>query len=212
MNLKNTHFLQSAHNIQQLPNSVAEVAFAGRSNAGKSTAINKITNQTGLAKVSKTPGRTQLLNFFQVTDKKFLVDLPGYGFAKVPAKLQIHWLNTMRTYLETRPALKGIILLMDIRHPLTDLDIDFISLLADFNLSTHIVLTKADKLNRSPALQQQQKVISTLKNFNFTNIPSVQLLSSLKNIGVTELENKILDLLDINNNTVDADIRATKTK
>lgn len=196
INLNKAKFVISANAMTQLPFGRAEVAFAGRSNAGKSTALNKLTNIKGLAKSSKTPGRTQLINYFEVAEEKFLVDLPGYGFAKVPARVQNHWLKFMNAYLSQRESLKGVIMLMDIRHPLTNLDLDFLELLADVELPVHILLTKADKIKRSPAMAQEQKVLSTIKNYDFKNLQSIKMFSSTNNIGVQETIKQITDWLE----------------
>ena len=140
-------YMTSAARLNQCPeDSGWEVAFAGRSNAGKSSAINSLTNNKKLAKTSKTPGRTQLINFFQLSDRQRLVDLPGYGFAKVPLKVKQECTKTLEQYLQTRESLRGMILLMDVRHPMQDFDRQILSWAATAAMPVHILLTKADKL------------------------------------------------------------------
>jgi len=147
MDFSNTHFIKSAHLPSQwLPDRGAEVAFAGRSNVGKSSAINAITNRKGLAKTSKTPGRTQHINFFEVEPMRRVVDLPGYGFANVPDRVKKHWAETIETYLAERRCLRGLILPMDSRRPLTERDVQMLEWCGDAELDVHILLTKADKL------------------------------------------------------------------
>lgn len=147
-----TRFLSSAHSLDQLPpDEGREVAFAGRSNAGKSSALNALTGQKALARISKTPGRTQLINLFQVEPGRFLVDLPGYGYAKVPEALRRHWRRTLAEYFERRRSLNGLILLMDIRHPLTEMDRQMLDWSRHRGLPCLVLLTKADKLKRGPA-------------------------------------------------------------
>ena len=190
MNYNNAVFLKSANLLSQLPSeSQAEVAFAGRSNAGKSSALNAITNIRSLARTSKTPGRTQLLNYFQIADHSFLVDLPGYGYAKVPGKVQAHWEETLSEYIETRQELRGIVLIMDIRHPLKDFDQQMIAWVTSQNLPIHILLTKADKLKRGPAISTLLHVKKTLANYG--ELVSVQLFSSLDLSGIDEARLKL---------------------
>ncbi len=178
-------FVTSAHKISQLPiDSTAEVAFAGRSNAGKSSAINTITNIRGLAKTSKTPGRTQLLNYFQLEPHLYMVDLPGYGYAKVPHAIQAHWEKTLTQYIETRTQLRGIVLIMDIRHPLKDYDQLMIAWVVRQQLPIHILLTKADKLTRGAAANTLLQVRKNLENYG--DLVTVQLFSSLRVKGVDE--------------------------
>lgn len=178
-----TKFVKSAQKLEQIPaESKIEIAFAGRSNAGKSSAINAITNVKNLARTSKTPGRTQLLNFFQVEQHCFLVDLPGYGYAKVSHSVQKGWEKTLSEYIETREELRGIVLIMDIRHPLQDHDVQMINWVANLNIPMHILLTKSDKLNRGPAMSMLQQVRKRLEPFG--DLISVQLFSALKHTGV----------------------------
>ena len=159
------HFLNSVNALAQLPPDTGrEVAFAGRSNAGKSSALNALTGQRQLARVSKTPGRTQLLNFFLVEPERYLVDLPGYGYAQVPDAIRRHWRALVERYLRERAALRGLMLLMDIRHPLTPLDRQLLDGCAHRPLPAHVLLTKADKLSHgaaSTALQQVQRTLQT---------------------------------------------------
>lgn len=156
-------FLQSAHTLAQLPaDSGIEIAFAGRSNAGKSSALNAITQSKALARVSRTPGRTQLINYFRIDEQRHLVDLPGYGYAKVPDKTRQHWQTTLQDYFARRRSLGGLMLVMDIRHPLQPLDWRMIEWCVNAELKLHLLLTKSDKLTRNVAntalLQTQQQL------------------------------------------------------
>ncbi|NTS78669.1 YihA family ribosome biogenesis GTP-binding protein [Catenovulum sp. SM1970] len=190
LNYHSTSFVTSAPNITKLPaDEGIEVAFAGRSNAGKSSALNTLTRQKSLARTSKTPGRTQLINVFEVTESKRLIDLPGYGFAKVPEAMKRQWQAALGEYLQERECLKGIVVLMDIRHPMKDLDHDLISWAVDSNLSVMVLLTKSDKLKAGPRNSQVLKVRKELKELG--GDIEVQSFSSLKNLGVKELENKL---------------------
>jgi len=145
-------FLTSANEPRQLPaDSGAEIAFAGRSNAGKSSALNVICDQTGLARTSKTPGRTQLLNVFALDEGRRLIDLPGYGYAKVPEKMREHWRHMIDMYLRERQSLRGVVLIMDSRHPLKEFDQQMLGFCRDIALACHVLLTKSDKLGRSEA-------------------------------------------------------------
>ena len=182
-------FVTSAANLAACPpESLAEVAFAGRSNAGKSSAINAITNQTRLARISKTPGRTQLINFFGLAEGRFLVDLPGYGFAKVPLSVKNKWQEELEKYLRRRQVLCGLILLSDIRHPLKEFDRMMIDWAVQSGLPLHLLLTKSDKLKRGAAQNALLAVQKELKPFS--NV-TVQPFSSLKNDGVTEVRAKL---------------------
>jgi GTP-binding protein len=185
IHLSKATFTLSAPDIRRLPeDSGIEVAFAGRSNAGKSSALNTLTNQRGLARVSKTPGRTQLINIFEVAPNRRLVDLPGYGFAKVPIEMKKKWQKALGEYLEKRECLKGLVILMDIRHPLKDLDMDLIQWAADSDLPILALLTKCDKLSqgkRSSEVLQVKKTLSSL-NADIT----VQAFSSLKYTGLEQ--------------------------
>ena len=187
--------LTSAAKFNQCPDDEGyEVAFAGRSNAGKSSAINTLCDHRGLAKTSKTPGRTQLINFFELDEQRRLVDLPGYGYAKVSVSIKKDWQGNLATYLEKRQCLKGLILMMDSRHPLKDYDIQMLEWSAHIKLPVHVLLTKADKLKKNPASASYQKVKSTLKSMQGDF--SVQLFSSLKKTGVTEAHQKLNQWLD----------------
>lgn len=189
MNYNKAAYLTSATTLEQLPiDDGHEVAFIGRSNAGKSSAINAITNVTGLARTSSTPGRTQMINYFVIDDAHRLVDLPGYGFAKVPPAVKMRWQNLIVDYLETRKSLAGLILVMDSRHPLKDLDQQMIAWCVDFQVPLHILLTKADKLTKSAqknALFTVEKALSTMGDI------SVQLFSALKKTGVDAARKKL---------------------
>lgn len=171
-------FSSSSHRLDTLPtDSVAEVAFAGRSNAGKSSAINTLTRSRQLARISKTPGRTQLINHFEVTPGRYLVDLPGYGYAKVSKSQQHHWSETLVSYLIERAELRALVLVMDIRRPLTALDWQFLEIWANSGAALHILLTKADKLSRNGAKSalfaardslEAEGVEATLQSFSAT--------------------------------------------
>jgi len=166
-----------------------EVAFAGRSNAGKSSALNAITSQKALSRVSKTPGRTQHLIFFQLDDQRRLVDLPGYGYARVPVKVKQEWQHAMEVYLNQRQSLRGLILLMDIRHPLTDFDTQMLNWCQHSQMPVHILLTKADKLKRGAALNALMQV---KRNLPVDADVSLQLFSATSKIGVEEAR-RVLD-------------------
>ncbi|MEE2608077.1 MAG: ribosome biogenesis GTP-binding protein YihA/YsxC [Pseudomonadota bacterium] len=182
MKFDQTCFQTSAATLEDCPaDSAAEVAFAGRSNAGKSSAVNVITSLPQLARTSKTPGRTQLINFFFIEEGKYLVDLPGYGYAKVPLERRDKWQFELEKYLRRRKALVGLILLSDIRHPLKKFDRMMIEWAAQANLPLHLLLTKADKLKRGATQKTLLKVEKELTAFD--NV-SVQLFSALRNIGV----------------------------
>lgn len=145
-------FLTSANEPRQLPaDAGAEIAFAGRSNAGKSSALNAICDQSGLARTSKTPGRTQLLNVFVLDEARRLIDLPGYGYAKVPTMMREHWRHMIDTYLRERESLRGVVLIIDSRHPLKEFDQQMLGFCRDIDLACHILLTKSDKLGRGEA-------------------------------------------------------------
>lgn len=193
MNFNQAQFVMSAASLNACPqDSVAEVAFAGRSNAGKSSAINTITGQNRLARISKTPGRTQLINFFTLGDNKHLVDLPGYGFAKVPLPVKNKWQRELEQYLRQREPLSGLVLLSDIRHPLKEFDRMMIAWTLQSDLPMHILLTKSDKLKRGAAKNTLLSVQKELKNREKL---SVQLFSSLKNTGVEEARSKLAQWL-----------------
>ncbi len=189
---KTAKFVTSAATLPQCPaDEGAEIAFCGRSNAGKSSAINALTDQKGLARTSKTPGRTQLINFFSLEDETKLVDLPGYGYAKVPISVKEHWHRHLDEYLRDRKSLRGMVLLMDIRHPLKEFDEMMIEWSIDSGLPLHILLTKADKLKRGG---QQNGLLSLRKH-----LPpeiTVQVFSATKKLGIKELEKSLTDWLE----------------
>lgn len=182
---RSTHYIRSAlHLYDAPPDEGFEVAFAGRSNAGKSSAINAITQQKHLARTSKTPGRTQLLNFFAVDEQRRLVDLPGYGYAKVPDALQRNWRRAMEAYLQRRASLRGVFLLMDIRHPLTDFDWQMIEWCGHCRQPVHIALTKADKLSRGAANSVLLKIRGDLRREAPGMELTLQLFSAPERLGV----------------------------
>ena len=188
---RQARFLTSAARLHQCPPDEGyEVAFAGSSNAGKSSAINAICDHKGLTKVSKTPGRTQLINFFELDEQRRLVDLPGYGYAKVSVKVKKAWQENLAEYLEKRRCLKGLILLMDVRHPLKEFDLQMLEWAGHMDLPTHVLLTKADKLKRGPASASLLKVKKTLKTMDGRF--SAQLFSALKRTGIDEVH-RVLD-------------------
>ena len=179
-------YLASASRFDNAPaDQGLEVAFAGRSNSGKSSAINTITHQKNLARVSKTPGRTQLLNFFRLDDERRLVDLPGYGYAKVPEGMHKSWGAMIESYLSRREALRGVFLIMDIRHPLTEFDDRMIAWCQHYELPIHITLTKSDKLSRGAAQEVLLKVNKILAARSAQPV-SVQIFSSLKRVGIDQ--------------------------
>ncbi len=171
-----------AHLDQYLPGDIGvEIAFAGRSNAGKSSALNALTEQKSLARTSKTPGRTQLINVFQLDDDRRLVDLPGYGFAQVPLALKNKWQEALGEYLQKRACLSGVVVLMDIRHPLKDLDMQMIEWAVISNIPVLALLTKSDKLTQSVKMKTVNDVRAALKDFG--DKVQVETLSSLKGTG-----------------------------
>lgn len=185
------YFTKSAPSIRECPPETgAEVAFAGRSNAGKSSAINALTNQK-LARTSKTPGRTQLINFFNVGEDQRLVDLPGYGYAKVSREQKDKWQRDLSEYLQKRQCLKGLILLMDIRHPLQEFDTTMLDWAIRGNMPVHILLTKADKLSRMQANNSLFAVQKQLKQARLDQLVSIQCFSALKYAGLDELKAKL---------------------
>ncbi len=189
---QHARFLISAAQLTQLPpDEHFEVAFAGRSNAGKSSALNRITRQKSLARTSKTPGRTQLINLFSLDEQRRLVDLPGYGYAKVAETIKRRWQETMENYLASRQSLQGLILLMDIRHPLRDTDQQLLDWCWHVGMPVHILLTKADKLKRGPAQATLLKVRGELGRLAPAGSTSVQLFSALKGTGVEEVQDRL---------------------
>jgi GTP-binding protein len=190
LNYHITHFMLSAPDIRHLPADTGiEVAFAGRSNAGKSSALNTLTNQKSLARTSKTPGRTQLINLFEVVEGKRLVDLPGYGYAEVPEEMKRKWQRALAEYLQKRQALKGLVVLMDIRHPLKDLDQQMIEWAVSSNIPVLVLLTKADKL-ASGARKAQLNMVREAA-LGFMGDVQVEMFSSLKKLGVDKVRQKL---------------------
>jgi GTP-binding protein len=184
ISFRQARFVTSAFELSQLlADEGAEVAFAGRSNAGKSSAINCLTRQKGLCKTSKTPGRTQLINFFELDKERRLVDLPGYGFAKVSKKMRAHWNQVLTAFLLERQALKGLVIVVDIRRGISELDQGLIDMLGD-SLPLHILLTKSDKLSRSAML----KAVADTESRLFGLEQSVSTLSTLNRQGLDSLE------------------------
>lgn len=180
------YFLLSVADVKQLPPDQGyEVALVGRSNAGKSSVLNKITQNKGLARVSKTPGRTQLVNIFVLDDNRRIADLPGYGFAKVPLAAKLRWQKTVDAYISDRECLKGLVLVMDIRHPFKDLDIQLLDYCEQRNLPVHILLNKSDKLTKNQINNVLKEVKATLTEYD--NSVTFQIFSALKGIGITEL-------------------------
>jgi len=179
---KSAEFLLSAAKPAQFPDDEApEVAFAGRSNAGKSSALNRLTEQKNLARISKTPGRTQLINFFGLASGGRLVDLPGYGYAKVPPAVKEKWAKLIESYLQTRDNLAGIIHIMDVRHPMKPFDEQMLEFAAAIDCPLHILMTKADKLKRGQQAQQLQIVRKAV-----SGAAGVQLFSSETGQGLDE--------------------------
>ena len=186
-------FLLSVGELHQLPpDRGAEVAIAGRSNAGKSSAINAICGRRKLAFVSRTPGRTQLINFFELGGGRHLVDLPGYGYAKVPAAVQKHWNTLLGTYLQERRALRGLVLVMDARHPLTDLDRQMLEWFGITGRPVHVLMTKADKLTRQVQQRQLDQTAEALAHYPAT---TVQLFSSVTLLGLDDARQTLERLL-----------------
>jgi GTP-binding protein len=181
--------------LDPYPASDAEIAFAGRSNAGKSSAINTLVGQRRLAFVSKTPGRTQMINFFGLGEGRYLVDLPGYGFAKVPEKVRSQWDRLLSTYLRHREVLRGLAIVMDIRHAMSDLDLQLIEFFQQTGKPIHVLLTKSDKLSREQARAALNEVRRALHELS--PIHSVQLFSSLKTTGLDEAEEVFARWLDM---------------
>ena len=184
-------FLTSSWQPRQFPaDQGAEVAFAGRSNAGKSSALNAITGRKDLARTSKTPGRTQLINFFALNEQQRLADLPGYGYAKVPEKMRDHWRQLMERYVETRASLAGVVIVMDSRHPLTEFDWQMLEWTGAQNLPVHLLLTKADKLGRGESMATLKKVRTEVGEG-----ATAQLFSAVNKTGVDEARKVVLTML-----------------
>ncbi len=198
LNFTKAEFFQSAPTLKQCPpESGREVAFAGRSNAGKSSAINCLAGNRKLARTSKTPGRTQLINFFNITPQQRLVDLPGYGFAKVPLAVKRQWDQNLSQYLRERQSLKGLILLMDVRQPMKEFDTMMLNWAVEAEMPVHILLTKSDKLKKGPAKNTLLSVRKHVKEANIDDLVSVQTFSALKKEGITQLEQVLTQWLHI---------------
>ena len=219
-------FFTTVNQLRDLPKTqVPEIAFAGRSNAGKSTAINILTNQKGLAFASKTPGRTQHINFFSIGGahvamhrkdptnvdeiQGLLVDLPGYGYAEVSGDAKLHWQKLLGDYVQRREQLAALILIMDSRRPFTELDIQMLEWFAPTGKPIHCILTKVDKLNRNESvntLRQAQQVLNSYVDEDGNGFPfTVQLFSALKRIGIDEANDKIIELLGLDEDPPPAD-------
>ncbi|MGQ4277332.1 ribosome biogenesis GTP-binding protein YihA/YsxC [Pseudidiomarina sp. E22-M8] len=194
LNFQPTVFITSAADIRQLPDDTgAEIAFAGRSNAGKSSALNTLTRQRNLARTSKTPGRTQLINVFEVLPGKRLIDLPGYGYAKVPLPVKEKWQLALSEYLQQRESLRGLVLLMDIRHPYREVDQDLLHWATDCEIPVLVLLTKADKLKPGPRKSTLLKAREAALVFG--GDITVEMFSSLTKLGLREAENKLSEWL-----------------
>ncbi len=196
INYTKASFFTSAPDIRKLPADTGyEVAFAGRSNAGKSSSLNTLTQQTGLARTSKTPGRTQLINVFDLpAEGRRLVDLPGYGYAKVPLEMKLKWQRSLSEYLEKRDCLKGLVVLMDIRHPMKELDQNLIHWAVDVDLPVLVLLTKADKFKSGRQKGELLKIREAA--LAFQGDVTVELFSSLKKQGITQLSRKLDEWLN----------------
>jgi GTP-binding protein len=192
MNYRQAKFLISAAQLRQLPpDEGAEVAFAGRSNAGKSSALNRLTDQKGLARASKTPGRTQLINLFELDSGRRLVDLPGYGYAEVPLAVKRRWQSTLSAYLQTRACLKGLVLLSDIRHPLKDLDMNMLVWAHEVDLPVLLLLSKADKLKtgarKAAVMEVGRRLSEELPGADVEVVP----FSATKGLGLDALKERL---------------------
>jgi GTP-binding protein len=219
-------FFTTVNQLRDLPNTVVpEIAFAGRSNAGKSTAINILTNQKGLAFASKTPGRTQHINYFSIGGahvaqhrkdptiveeiRALLVDLPGYGYAEVSGNAKLHWQKLLGDYVQRREQLAALVLIMDSRRPFTDLDTQMLEWFAPTGKPIHCILTKADKLNRNEqanALREAKAVLASYVDEDGEGFPfTVQLFSALKRVGIEEADAKIQELLGLDVEPEEAD-------
>ena len=196
VNFSNVSFIGGAAVLAQLPpDDGAEVAFAGRSNAGKSSAINTITGSKSLARIGKTPGRTREINFFRLGDARRLVDLPGYGYAKVPKRMKAHWGQLIADYLTHRSSLRGVVVIMDVRRPFTDLDRQLVDWCADAELPVHVLLTKCDKLSRGAGAQALSKAWRVASSSQSSKI-TLQLFSALKSTGAEEARKQLIRWLD----------------
>ena len=189
---ENIDFEKSISELNQSPKDVgSEVAFVGRSTAGKSTAINSITNRNSLAKTSKTPGRTQLINFFKVNENKRFVDLPGYGFAKASKEKQKSWNRLVTNYIKYRQSLKGGVLIIDIRRGFGEMDLMFLDFYLPLNKRLHILLTKADKLSK----QKQSLILNEAREI-YGSIATIQIFSGTKKIGISEAQDQVTKFLE----------------
>lgn len=186
---RHASFYTTVNHLQDLPNINAEVAFVGRSNAGKSSALNTLVGHNRLAFVSKTPGRTQHINYFALKNGGFLADLPGYGYAQVPENVRKHWVGLLGKYLQTRESLVGLLLIMDCRYPLKNNDWQMLDFFAPRQLPIHILLSKSDKLSKNEQIKTLNNVQKQLADFQKYVPLSVQLFSSLKKTGIEECEN-----------------------
>lgn len=195
---RQARFLLAVQQLKQLPNQLThEVGFAGRSNAGKSSAINTITGIHSLARTSKTPGRTQQIVYFTLDEKRALVDLPGYGFAKVPLKIKSHWRNLMEGYFQSRKQLKGLVQVMDIRHPMKEFDQQMLEW-CDYNsIPVQVLLTKADKVSKNVASSTKLQINKSLTQMGMDNF-EVQTFSSLKRTGTETVIEKLDQWLEVN--------------
>ena len=192
MVFENIGFEKSISELNQSPKDVgSEVAFVGRSNAGKSTAINSITNRNSLAKTSKTPGRTQLINFFKVDENKRFVDLPGYGFARASKEKQKSWNRLVTNYIKYRQSLKGVVLIIDIRRGFGEMDLMFLDFYLPLNKRLHILLTKADKLSK----QKQSLILNEAREI-YGSIATIQIFSGTKKIGISEAQDQVTKFLE----------------
>ena len=195
VSFSNVSFLGGAATLSQLPEDLgAEVAFAGRSNAGKSSAINTITRSKSLARIGKTPGRTREINFFRLAEGLRLVDLPGYGYAKVPKRMKAHWGQLIADYLVRRVSLRGVVVIMDARRPFTDLDQQLVDWCAAAGLPVHVLLTKCDKLSRGAGQQALSKARRLVSGESLEI--SLQLFSALKSVGAEEARNQLIQWLN----------------
>lgn len=190
---RSASYVISAHHLKQLPADIGvEVAFAGRSNAGKSSAINTLTGQKSLARTSKTPGRTQQIVIFDIDEHRRLADLPGYGYAKVPEKLRAHWRQVMQQYFDQRQSLKGVVLVMDIRHPMRPFDEQMLTWCGSTGVPCHVLMTKADKLKRGPAQAALHQLLKTLAPG-----ASAQVFSAKSRAGLEELIDRLNEWYDL---------------
>lgn len=201
INFNAARFITSAPNIRQMPaDTGVEIAFAGRSNAGKSSALNTITQHKSLARTSKTPGRTQLINVFELSEGKRLIDLPGYGYAKVPEEMKLKWQEALSEYLQQRDSLKGLVVLMDIRHPLKDIDQQLLQWASDCELPVLALLTKCDKLKSGARKAEVLRVREAVAIFGGSI--RVEAFSSLKGLGVDQAKEVLTGWLTQDDDTI----------